>query len=86
MADKTVQVPSQWGPIDLVLKQCDGMNGVTPCPRNGRPEHLVGWYKLGPQGVDIPTFATLPGPLDFCSLECLRDTLPAMGLPPTTGS
>lgn len=69
--DKSVKIPSPYGPVEVSLKQCD----APECSSCVQPDHMVGWHKLSPQGVEIGTFGQLPGPLDFCSLTCLVKTV-----------
>lgn len=68
----TSKIPSEFGPVDLELFQCDN------CSRKVQEPHMVGWHLLSPQGIQVTTMASLPGDLDFCSLECLLKAVKTM--------
>lgn len=64
---KTAKVPSDWGAVDVELRQCDGPG----CPACIQEAFLVGWLRLEPLGHEIAAFGRPPDPKDFCSLACL---------------
>ncbi len=75
MSSKAVKVPSPYGPIDVALVACDGPQCSLMC----QSQHMVGWLKLGPQGLDVPTMGgPPPDPMDFCSLPCLKSAVDLM--------
>lgn len=68
MARSSVQVSTNYGPVTIELVKCDGPE----CPAEGQEDFMVGWYHLATQGIEVATWATPPGPFDFCSLNCLH--------------
>lgn len=71
---KTVSVPTPYGPLSAEVVSCDGPG----CGNQYLEEHLVGWHKLSPQGIEVTTFSQNPDPLDFCSLTCLKKSVDTM--------
>jgi hypothetical protein len=68
---KTAKVPSEWGAIDVELRQCDGP-GCSSCMQEA---FVVGWLRLEPLGIEIAAFGRPLEPQDFCSLACLGKAL-----------
>lgn len=76
MSAKTVQISSPYGPINVDLLQCDGPN----CASCAQKQYVIAWQRLEYQGIPAPTFgnAKLPDGMDFCSIECLKQTIDIM--------
>lgn len=75
MGTKTVKVPTQFGPLDVSLKTCDGPT----CSTMVQEPYMVQWLKISPQGLDAPTMGGgPPDPMDFCSLTCLDKAVALM--------
>lgn len=68
---KTAKVQSDWGPVDIALRQCDGPG----CPACFQEAFLVGWLRLSPLGHEVKAFGKPPEPQDFCSLVCLAKAI-----------
>jgi hypothetical protein len=64
---KNVKAQTEWGPVDIELRQCDGP-GCSSCMQEA---FVVGWLRLEPLGQIVAAFGRPPEPQDFCSLNCL---------------
>lgn len=71
---KKTKVPTPYGPIDVDVVSCDGPQ----CTLTVLQGYMVGWHRLVPQGIEVPTFGSNPDPLDYCSLTCLSDSVSLM--------
>ena len=74
VTDRTVKAPTNYGPVDVELTQCDGPE----CATMGQTQYMVGWFRLGPRGMEITTMGQTPDPMDFCSLTCLHKAVSMM--------
>lgn len=74
MSQKTAKVPSIYGPVDVDLYLCDGVECTNCC----QEDLMVGWYTLEPKGSTVRTMGSIPDPLDFCSLDCLSKVVRMM--------
>lgn len=71
---KKVTVPTPYGPLEAEVVSCDGPG----CSSTYLKEHMVGWHRLEPQGIEVAAFGRHPDPMDFCSLRCLKASVDLM--------
>lgn len=74
MSHKEVRIPSQYGPIVVTVVGCDRVG----CAMEVQEDYMVGWHKLGYQGVSVASFGDPPDDMDFCSMTCLHHAVNAM--------
>lgn len=74
MSQQTVKVQSVYGPVEVDLYVCDGVECTAHC----QEDLMIGWYRMEPLGSVVRTMGSIPDPLDFCSLGCLGKAVQMM--------
>lgn len=73
MSKRTAQVLTEkYGRVNVELITCE------ECRVDVQPEFMVGWFRLEPQGILVPTMGSALEPLDFCGLTCLHSAVVQM--------
>lgn len=74
MTQKSLDLQSQYGPVQVELHVCDG----PACTAVSQPRLMLNWYRVKVQGQQIATLGqAIPDDSDFCSTECLSAYLTA---------
>lgn len=72
MSKKAVKFPSDYGPVNITLTECDNVE----CRTLVQEDYMVGWLELRPQGESMSTLSGgILEDMDFCSAACVQSTL-----------